>query len=124
MTLNEPFLTGFSSHLFGSAKRSNQAIFQRKIEQFGYTTISGLSILFEPVLPSAKLSEWCQSERKRTYDSTTTFWAWCSQILEANASCHHPSKNSRTLRENAADATALLQYDLHADPRGTARSYH
>ena len=93
MNKKEPFLTGFSSHLFGSTKRSTQAIFQNKTRHLRSTTISGLSMLFENILIVEKLNEWSRSERKRTYDSVTTFWAWCSQILESNASCHKAVSN-------------------------------
>ena len=99
MNKKQPYLTGFSSHLFGSAKRSAQAIFQDKIQQFGSTTISGLSMLFENILPSSKLNDWSQSKRKRIYDSSTTLWAWCSQILESNASCHKAVSNVQAWRE-------------------------
>lgn len=99
MNKKEPFLTGFSSHLFGSTKRSTQAIFQNKTRHLRSTTISGLSMLFENILPVEKLNEWCQSERKRTYDSVTTFWAWCSQILESNASCHKAVSNVQSWRQ-------------------------
>lgn len=99
MTKKEPYLTGFSSHLFGSAKRSAQAIFQDKVQQFSSTTISNLSMVFEKVLPPSELNGFCSSKRKRIYDESTTLWAWCSQILEANASCHKAVSNVQSWRQ-------------------------
>ena len=99
MNKKQPYLTSFSSHLFGSAKRSTQAIFQDKVQQFGSTTISGLSMIFEKVLPPSELSQWCSSKRKRIYDESTTLWAWCSQILESNASCHKAVSNVQAWRQ-------------------------
>ena len=92
-------MTGFPPHLFGSAKRSAQALFQDKIQQCGSTTISGLSMVFEKVLPQFVLSQWCNSKRKRIYDESTTLWAWCSQILESNASCHKAVSNVQAWRQ-------------------------
>jgi len=56
-------------------------------------------MVFENILPASKLNKWSQSERKRIYDSTTTLWAWCSQILESNASCHKAVSNVQSWRE-------------------------
>lgn len=106
-------MTGFSSRLFGSAKRSAQAIFQDKIQQFGTTTISGLSMVFEKILPASELSQYCSSKRKRIYDESTTLWAWCSQILESNASCHKAVSNVQTWR---------LQLELPA-PSSQTKAY-
>ena len=99
MNKKQPYLTGFSSRLFGSAKRSAQAIFQATVQEFDATTISGMSMMFEEILPPSLLSELCSSKRKRIYDDPTTLWAWCSQILEGNASCHKAVSNVQAWRE-------------------------
>ena len=99
MKKKQPFLTGFSHHLFGSAKRSAQALFQDKVGEFGSTTLPCLAMLFEHVLPQSKLIEWSEHKRKRIYDFPTILWAWCSQILEANASCHKAVSNVQAWRE-------------------------
>ena len=117
MNKKEPFLTGFSSHLFGSAKRSTQALFEDKIQEFGATTISGLAMLFENILPSVKLNEWHQSERKRIYDPTTTLWAWCSQILESNASCHKAVSNVQSWREQLGLTVPSSQTKAYCEAR-------
>lgn len=96
---NTPYLTGFSSCLFGSAKRDKQALLQDKVKQIGSTTKSGLSMLFESVLPGHYLSKISTDKRKRVYDEATTFWAWLSQILQANASCHAAVSNVQAWRE-------------------------
>jgi hypothetical protein len=92
-------LTGFSSHLFGSFKRSAQAIFQDEIQRLGSTTISNLSMVFEKVLPTPELEKYCNSKRKRVYDEATTLWARCSQILESNASCHKAVSKVQSWRQ-------------------------
>jgi hypothetical protein len=96
---NEPFLTGFSSKISGSAKRNKQAILQDKIKQIGATTRSSLAMAFEPVLPEKYLSEISETKRRRIYDEATTLWAWISQILESNASCHKAVSNVQAWRE-------------------------
>lgn len=110
-------MTGFSSHLFGSAKRTTQAIFQDQVQQFDSTTISGLSMMFENVLPSSKLNEWSDSKRKRIYDHSTTLWAWCSQILESNASCHKAVSNVQAWREQLRLPSPSAQTKAYCDAR-------
>lgn len=56
-------------------------------------------MIFDKVLPSSKLSQICSSQRKRVYDEPTTLWAWCSQVLEGNASCHKAVSNVQAWRE-------------------------
>ena len=99
MNKKEPFLTGFSSHLYGSAKKNKQAILKDKLLQIDTTTRSGLAMAFEDILPEKFLSDISLSKRKRIYDEPTTFWAWISQILEQNASCHKAVSNVQSWRE-------------------------
>jgi hypothetical protein len=113
----QPFLTGFSSNLFGSAKRSAQAIFQDKVQQFGSTTISGLSMVFEKELPASELSQHCSSKRKRIYDESTTLWAWCSQILESNASCHKAVSNVQAWRQQLELPVPSAQTKAYCEAR-------
>ena len=56
-------------------------------------------MVFEQVLPQSVLGQWSNSKRKRIYDETTTLWAWCSQILESNASCHKAVSNVQSWRQ-------------------------
>jgi hypothetical protein len=57
-------------------------------------------MLFEDILPLSKINQWSNDERKRIYDSPTTLWAWFSQILEANASCHKAVTKVQAWREH------------------------
>ena len=117
MNKKEPYLTGFSSHLFGSVKRSAQAIFQDKVQQLSSTTCSSLSMLFEHVLPVSELSKFCSSRRKRIYDDSTTLWAWCSQILESNASCHKAVSNVQSWRQQLDLPTPSPQTKAYCEAR-------
>jgi len=56
-------------------------------------------MVFEKILPQSELNQWCDSKRKRIYDEPTTLWAWSSQILEANASCHKAVSNVQAWRQ-------------------------
>ena len=99
MKQNNPYLTGFSRHLFGSAKRNLQADFQKKAQQIGSSCISDLSMLFEPILPRLFMNEVSHSQRVRYYDSLSTFWAWTSQVLDGNASCSKAVSNVQSWRK-------------------------
>ena len=117
MNKKEPYLTGFSSHLYGKAKRSKQALIRDKINEVGSTTLSNLAMLFEPVLPQSKLVEWSPDKRKRIYDCPTTLWAWCSQILESNASCHKAVSHVQAWREQLGLATPSSQTKAYCHAR-------
>ena len=117
MNKKQPYLTGFSSHLFGSAKKSTQAIFQAKVAQFKAATISGLSMIFEDILPSTLLHELSSSPRKRIYDEPTTLWAWCSQILEGNASCHKAVSHVQAWREQIGLPAPSSETKAYCDAR-------
>ena len=86
MKQNEPFLAGFSKHLYGKAKRSAQEA-MRRIRQFALRrSLSGYGMLFEKVLPVEFLCEIDQTKRHRHFGCVPVFWAWTGQILEKNAS--------------------------------------
>ncbi|MFT5634400.1 MAG: hypothetical protein ACI9SQ_002137 [Rubritalea sp.] len=121
MNKKEPFLTEFSSLLIGSAQCSTQALFQEnvqeKVQEFGCITMSELSMVFEDILPSAKLNEWHQSERERIYHSTTTLWAWCSQLLVSNASYHKAVSQVQAWREQLGLPVTSPQTKAYCEAR-------
>lgn len=87
MKQNEPFLAGFSKHLYGRAKRTAQEAI-RRIRHFALRgSLSGYALLFEDVLPAEFLLEIDQTKRRRHFGAVPVFWAWLGQILEKNASC-------------------------------------
>lgn len=87
VNIKEPFLTGFSSHLFGSAKRREQESFRKRRQQMRVKSLSEFSVQFDSLLPAEFLDELSKTRRKNTFCDVTTFWAWAGQMLELNASC-------------------------------------
>lgn len=87
MTQKEPFLTGFSKHLCGKAKRSAQAVISDFRKRSARRSISSYGRFFAAVLPAEFLASIDTTKRQRHFDQVTVFWAWISQILGANASC-------------------------------------
>ena len=82
-----PFLTGFSTKLYGSAKRKRQDIFLKHRAALIASSLGEYALQFEPFLPAELLDELSSSKRERHYGNVTTFWAWVSQIIDENASC-------------------------------------
>ncbi len=87
VTQKEPFLTGFPSNLFGSAKRSKQRLIQIFRKDALRNSTSSFARLFEYVLPAAWLAGVDPTQRVRDFPLILVFWAWFAQIIEGNASC-------------------------------------
>jgi len=82
-----PFLTGFPTTLFGSAKHTLQEKISKKREELAASGLSDLALLFQSHLPAIFLSEISHNNRKRVYTEVVVFWAWLAQVLLFNASC-------------------------------------
>jgi len=80
-------LTDFPHHIFATSKRRAQAALQRFRRQLIKRSLSGYSLIFEEILPAAFLEKIDPTKKQRHYGHLPVFWAWLSQILEANASC-------------------------------------
>lgn len=86
MKKTTPFLTGFSTHLFGSAKRSTQAIIAQKRQSLLEGTLD-LQQQFMEEVPPEVLAKYSDTERNRHYPDHLTFWAFFSQVANEDASC-------------------------------------
>ena len=73
MTKKEPFLTGFSSFLFGSAKSRKQDVFNSKIYDLNTAKASNLSMLFESILPAEILSKFESAKRRKNIKGQTKY---------------------------------------------------
>jgi hypothetical protein len=82
-----PFLTGFPTKIYGSAKRKQQETLSKQRTELIASSLGEYALQFEPFLPAELLEELSASKRERHYGNTTTFWAWLSQIIDQNASC-------------------------------------
>jgi hypothetical protein len=80
-------LTGFPPTLFANSKRRLQASLRAAREQTIRQSICGYALLFSDALPPHLLEANDPTRRQRHYGHIPVFWAWLSQILEANASC-------------------------------------
>jgi len=81
-----PFLTGFPTHLFGSAKQKRQDIVAAKRRSLIEGTLD-LQQQFIEEVPPELLSRHRKTERHRHYPDHLTFWAFFSQVASDDASC-------------------------------------
>lgn len=86
MKTSTPFLTGFPTHLFGSAKRSVQDIIAKKRQSFIDGTLDFQQQFIEEVPPEI-LAEHSGTQRNRHFSDHLTFWAFFSQVANDDASC-------------------------------------
>lgn len=87
MTNKTPFLSGFSTFLFGRAKVSRQALL-RKARKVVIDRCPGqLSSLFAEVIAPALVVSLAMNRRVRHFPDEVTFWAFLSQTLSEDRSC-------------------------------------
>ncbi len=87
MRTKTPFLTGFSTRLFGSSKRSAQAVLERQRRSLYRDSLGGVCLQFAGEIPPDLVSDCAQSPRRRLYSHEVTFWAFLSQVLGEDGSC-------------------------------------
>lgn len=87
-----PFLTGFSTHLFGRAKRSAQAILANKRRNLLEAGVDIQQQLRDEISPDL-LEKHSQSERRRAYPDDLVFWAFLLQVSSDDSSCGNAVAN-------------------------------
>ena len=87
MRSKTPFLTGFSTRLFGSSKRSSQAILARRRRSLYRDSLGGVSLQLAEEIPPELVSAAADTSRHRVYSHEVTFWAFLSQVLGEDGSC-------------------------------------
>lgn len=81
-----PFLTGFPTKLFGSAKKKTQEIVYEKRRSLIAGTLDYQQQFIEEIPPEL-LERHSDTQRKRHYPDSLTFWAFFSQVAGDDASC-------------------------------------
>ena len=87
MRSKTPFLTGFSTRLFGSSKRSAQAVLERRRRSLYRDSLGGLCHQFAEEIPPELVAACAETSRHRLYSQEVTFWAFLSQVLGEDGSC-------------------------------------
>lgn len=82
-----PFLKGFSTLLFGSAKRKEQVAIQAEREALVDRECGPLSSQLADEIPAELVSRNSATIRKRIYSHEITFWAFLSQVISEDGSC-------------------------------------
>jgi len=81
-----PFLTGFSTRLFGSAQAKTQDIVARKRRSLIEGTLDLQQQFIDEVDPGL-LERYSRTRRNRHYPDHQTFWAFFSQVVDDDGSC-------------------------------------
>jgi hypothetical protein len=81
-----PFLTGFSTHLFGSAKGKTQDILSRQRHHLITGTLDLQQQFLQEIDPHL-LARHSSTQRTRHYPDRLIFWAFFSQVVSDDGSC-------------------------------------
>ena len=83
------YFLAFISKPYAESPRSAQQILAEKIQKLKLKSISQLSVCFDKFIPKDCLipSESGQSSRNRFFSKENTFWAFFSQVLDADGGC-------------------------------------
>jgi hypothetical protein len=87
MRSKTPFLTGFPTRLFGSSKRSAQAVLERQRRRLYRDSLGGVCLQLAEEIPPEFVSAVADTSRHRVYSQEVTFWAFLSQVLGEDGSC-------------------------------------
>lgn len=87
MLTSTPFLTGFSTLLFGRAKTSEQEVLRQKRQRLRQQSLGEISAQFSEELPPEFVANLATTTRNRVYSQEVTFWAFLSQVFSEDASC-------------------------------------
>ena len=87
MQTKSPFLTGFSAHLCGRAKRSAQVKIRLERQRLNEECVGEIAAMLSLEIPPELIHEQATDRRSRTYDQTLTFWAFLHQVLSEDGSC-------------------------------------
>lgn len=87
MLTKGPFITGFPTNLFGSAKRKKQEFLRAERQEVRESSPGGLSAQLAEEIPAEFVSQISSNKRVRVYPQEVTFWAFLSQVLSEDGSC-------------------------------------
>ncbi len=86
MPQKTPFLPGVYHLLSGRLPRSQRDRMREEAERLRQASFSGLCHTFGPWLPEGAFASG-SNDRRRSYPTSITFWAFLSQVLNPGASC-------------------------------------
>ena len=87
MLTKTPFLTGFSTHLFGRAKSSAQAILSKTRDKLRHNGTGEISAQLATEIPPELVHQHSETQRKRFFPHEVIFWAFLSQVFSEDGSC-------------------------------------
>ncbi len=87
MLTKTPFLTGFPTLLFGTAKRSAQALLRQRRKELHESSVGEISAQFAEEIRPELIARHDSSKRSRVYSQSVTFWAFLTQVFSEDASC-------------------------------------
>ena len=87
MSKQTPFLHGFPTLLFGSAKRSAQQILKQKSEELRNRCPSELSAQLADEITPEMVQRHSNPLRNRVYTQVVVFWSFLAQVLSEDSSC-------------------------------------
>ena len=82
-----PFLTGFPTLLFGSAKAKMQDLLRAARREIQQRNSGGLSVQLVAEIPAEVVSRHASTKRTRVCSQEVTFWAFLTQVLSDGGSC-------------------------------------
>ena len=80
MQSKPPYLTGFSTLLFGRAKRSAQEILRARRAELHRRGLGEISAQLADEIPPEVVERHATTVRHRVYSQEVTFWAFLSQV--------------------------------------------
>jgi len=87
MLTKTPFLSGFSTLLFGRAKKKEQDEIRDRHRTLEGKPCGDLALQLRKEIPARVIDSSSSTIRERVYSSAVTFWAFLGQVLSEDGSC-------------------------------------
>ncbi len=87
MLTKSPFLTGFPTRLFGSAKRSAQQQIAKQRQKLHEKFVGDICAQFSEEIPPDLVRKHASTARNRVFSHEVTFWSFLAQVFSEDGSC-------------------------------------
>ena len=101
MLTKTPFLPGFSTLLFGRAKKKEQDGIRERYREIEGKPCGDIARQLQEEIPAAIVDTLSTTIRERVYTSAVTFWAFLGQVFSEDGSCASAVAGVQQMRRNA-----------------------
>lgn len=117
MLTKTPFLSGFSTLLFGRAKKKEQDKIRDRYREIEGKPCGDLARQLKEEIPAGIVESSSSTVRERVYTNAVTFWAFLGQVLSEDGSCASAVAGVQQMRREAGLSVPSANTTSYCDAR-------